>query len=122
MYLMLRKPLVTARRTNSFTARKGLSTGSFPSPFMPSYSNASVLAACAAASASTSHRALLTAAAAAKADERIGKADTSATSPAVPYRAEMVSRKGSSTVAAVAAAQKAERAEVKGRMAEFLAP
>jgi hypothetical protein len=34
----------------------------------------------------------------------------------------MVSRKGSSTVAAVAAAQKAERADVNGRMAEFRAP
>ena len=89
---------------------------------MPSYSNARVLAACAAASASTSHRALLTAAAAANADERMGKADTNATSPMVPYKVEMVSRKGSSTVVAVAAAQSADRAEVKGRMAEFHAP
>eukprot|EP00585_Thalassiosira_rotula_P017929 CAMPEP_0196203552 /NCGR_PEP_ID=MMETSP0912-20130531/5991_1 /TAXON_ID=49265 /ORGANISM="Thalassiosira rotula, Strain GSO102" /LENGTH=45 /DNA_ID= /DNA_START= /DNA_END= /DNA_ORIENTATION= len=45
---------------------------------MLSYSNARVLAAWAAASASTSHRALLTAAAAAKPDESMGNADTRA--------------------------------------------
>ncbi len=43
-------------------------------------------------------------------------------SPIVPYIAETVSMKGSSTIAAVAAAQKAERAEVNGRMAELRVP
>ena len=76
--------LLTASRTNSLTALNGFSTGSSSPPSMPSYSKASVLAACAAASASTSHRALLTAAAAANADERMGNVDTMATSPAVP--------------------------------------
>jgi hypothetical protein len=65
---------------------------------------------------------LLTAAAAAKAEDKSGKMDMTTTSPIVPYRDEMVSMNGSSTVAAVAAAQKAERADVNGRMAEFRAP
>jgi hypothetical protein len=43
-------------------------------------------------------------------------------SPIVPYAAEIASINGSSTMAAVAAAQKAERADVKGRIAEFREP
>ena len=87
-----------------------------------------------------------TLAAAAKADDRMGNVTTKATavhsnlckkyatknilssnlihlpSPIVPYAAEIASINGSSTMAAVAAAQKAERADVKGRIAEFREP
>ena len=63
-----------------------------------------------------------TAAAAANAVERIGKKDTNATSPGTPNVADMDSRYGISTTAAVAAAQNAERADVKGRMAALRDP
>jgi hypothetical protein len=52
----------------------------------------------------------------------MGKVDTTTTSPNVPYNVETVSTNGSSTVAAVAAAQNADKADVNGKMAEFLAP
>jgi len=53
---------------------------------------------------------MLTAAAAANAKKRMGKTDTNTTPPMVPERWR-----------AVAAAQNANRAEVKGRIAEFCA-
>ena len=118
------QPLVTASLTSSPTAWNGRSTGSSPPPFISSYSNARVLAACAAASASTSHRALLTAAAAAKAEESIGNVDTTANFARQPRRGKILWCRGGGARPwrAVAAAQKAERADVNGRMAEFRAP
>jgi hypothetical protein len=46
----------------------------------------------------------------------------SSPSPIVPYAADIASMKGSSTMAAVAAAQKADSADVNGRIAEFRDP
>lgn len=43
-------------------------------------------------------------------------------SPIVPYAAETASMKGSSTMAAVAAAQNADSADVNGRIAELRDP
>jgi hypothetical protein len=117
--LILLKPLVTASLTNSLTAWNGRNTGSSEPPFMLSYSNARVLVACADALASPLQRALLTAAAAAKAEESIGNVDTTTISPMTSYMDDVVSRKGSLTVVAVVVAQKAKRADVNGRMAKF---
>ena len=60
-FLTLLHPPFIANEINSLTAKNGGNTGSSPLPFIPSYSNANVLAAWQAASASTSHLALLTA-------------------------------------------------------------
>ena len=82
-------------------------------------------AACSAASASTSHRALDTLAAAANNAARVGKVVTVIISrnveDAVPAAAS-VSRNGSSTIAAVAAAHREASADVKGNIAALLAP
>ena len=82
-----------------------------------------MLAACVAASACTSHLAFETEAAAAKREEKAGKKPTTAISlerpPSVPA-ADRVSRNGSSTIAAVAAAHNPDKADVNGKMAADL--
>ena len=82
-------------------------------------------AAWTAASAWTSHRAFETDAAAANRDEKAGKKATTAISPVklakVPV-ADRDSKKGNSTIAAVAAAHNPLKADVNGRIAEDRAP
>jgi uncharacterized protein YdbL (DUF1318 family) len=100
------------------TPRNGRRIGSSSSSAL--YSKASVDAACTAASAWTSHLALETDAAAANKAEKAGKKETiaiSAERPANVPAADKESKNGSSTMAAVAAAHKPERAEVNGRIA-----
>ena len=81
-------------------------------------------AACMAASASTSHRALDTEAAAANRAEKAGKAVTARASKNTPIGPDSAktSIKGSSTMAAVAAAHTPDKADVKGRIAADRAP
>jgi hypothetical protein len=116
--------LVQTKRINSLTPRNGLRTGS-SSPSSAEYSNANVDAAWTAASASTSHLALLTDAAAANNVENIGKNATiaiSADNDANVPVALNVSKNGNSTIAAVAAAHNPDNADVNGNIAADRAP
>lgn len=120
--------LVQTNRINSDTPRNGRKRGSLlPSPpaKLSSYSNANVDAACTAASASTSHRALLTDAAAANNVENIGKKETITISDDKLRKVPVwlnVSKNGNSTIAAVAAAHNPLKADVKGSIAADRAP
>mmetsp|Transcript_3200 Transcript_3200/g.3722 ORF Transcript_3200/g.3722 Transcript_3200/m.3722 type:complete len:173 (-) Transcript_3200:336-854(-) len=122
VFLKLVQPVDAVNLTSSATPLKGRKIGSFSSS---SYSNANVAAACIAASASTSHLALLTDAAAAKSDEREGKNETSKTldmAPVAPPILLTCSNHGNSTIAAVAAAQRELSALVNGKIAALRAP
>ena len=80
VFLKLFHPVDAVSRTSSATPLKGRSTGSFSS----SYSKANVAAAWIAASASTSHLALLTDATAAKREDNDGNNATNATLDITP--------------------------------------
>jgi hypothetical protein len=115
--------LLAVNRMSSKTPRNGRKIGSFSGADPSLYSRANVEAACVAATASTSHRALLMEAAAAKRADKVGKDDTinvSARRPPIPAPAR--DSKGNSTMAAVAAAQRPLKAEVNGRIAAERAP
>ena len=107
------------KRISCLTAWFGCIMGLFV-PF--SYSIASVDAASMAASASNSHRALDTDAAPANNAASAGKTLTPTTCPTTVIADVDASKNGNSTTAAVVAAHKADRAEVKGKIAALLDP
>jgi hypothetical protein len=114
---------IIVNRISSRTACKGRMIGSLSSASL--YGNAIVDAACMAASASTSHRALDTDAAAANNADRAGNivmVTISNIVPVVPNRPVNDSTNGNSTTAAVAAAHKLDNAEVNGNIAADRAP
>ena len=100
----------TVRRTSSPTARKGLD-------WSPSLTEATCIAAAVAASASSSHRALETDAAAATIAPHAGKETETS-----DWTGTETTSGSTSTTAAVAAAHSPAIAEVKGRIDPARAP